>query len=89
MHALNVKFEETMRQFCEKKSGIGRYLVQDKNDRCNRFFDCNEEIVSQRDPNLLIESFRIKGPVCYVKISQEVSPTQVAVLSAFVANGRK
>ena len=27
------------------------------------------------------------GPVCYVKISREVSPTRVAVLSAFVANG--
>ena len=49
-----------MRQFCEEKSGIGRYLVQDNNDRCSHFFDCNEEIVSKRDPNLLIESFRIE-----------------------------
>ena len=31
----------------------------------------------------------IKGPVCFVKISQEDSPTQVAVLSAFLANGRR
>ena len=30
---------------------------------------------------------RIKGPVCYVKISQEDSPTRVAVQFAFVANG--
>ena len=36
-----------------------------------------------------LAAFPIKGPVCYVKISGEVSPTQVAVLSAFVANGRK
>ena len=35
------------------------------------------------------ELVRIKGPVWFVKISREVSPTQVALLSAFVANGRR
>ena len=34
-------------------------------------------------------TYTIKGPVCFVKISQEDSPTQVAVLSAFLANGRR
>ena len=34
-------------------------------------------------------SILIKGPVWFVKISREVSPTQVALLSAFVANGRR
>ena len=33
-------------------------------------------------------TYTIKGPVCFVKISQEDSPTRVAMLSAFVANGR-
>ena len=46
----------------------------------NEIHRCNE---------VLCHYSAIKGPVCYVKISQEVSPTQVAVLSAFVANGRK
>ena len=32
---------------------------------------------------------KIKGPVCFVKISQEDSPTRVALLFAFVANGRR
>ena len=35
----------------------------------------------------LIISTIVKGPVCYVKILQEDSPTRVAVLSAIVANG--
>ena len=34
-----------------------------------------------------LSQIRIKGPVWFVKISLEVSPKQVALLSAFVANG--
>ena len=33
--------------------------------------------------------FSIKGHLCFVKISQDDSPTQVAVLSAFLANDRR
>ena len=36
-----------------------------------------------------LQSDLIKGPVWFVKISQRVSPTRVAVLSAFVADGRR
>merc|ERR1711934_66547 len=47
-HALNRRFDETMKQFCNNEQG-GKYLVQDKNDRCKHFFDCNKEMVWECD----------------------------------------
>ena len=49
-HALNVEFDETMREYCEVENGRGKFLVEDeRNDQCKYFFDCSKELVSQRD----------------------------------------
>ena len=52
MHALNVEFDERMREYCEVETNDGKFLVQEAgqdDDHCKYFFDCGQEIVSQRD----------------------------------------
>jgi len=47
MHALDRKFDETMKEFCNNEHG--KWLVRDNNDLCEKFFDCNNEIVMECD----------------------------------------
>merc|ERR1712241_1167 len=58
-HALNVKFDETMRNYCEVEGGRGKFLVEDeRNDQCKYFFDCSKELVLECDTDYAFDDHK-------------------------------